>query len=139
MCRLHALLVGILPGGPSRRLSASKAAALLAGVRPTAAVERARKLEAQELVADVRRLEAQLKASKGRIASFVATVPTTLGDLSGVGPIATAIILAHSGDVRRFPSADHYASYNGTAPVDASSGPIKRHRLRKRNLNRCRM
>ena len=132
MCRLHALLVGILPGGARRRLSATKAAALLAGVRPTTAVERARKLEAHELVADVRRLDAQLKASKKRIATYVATVPTTLGELSGVGPISTAIILAHTGDVRRFPTADDYASYNATAPVDASSGPIKRQRLNPR-------
>ena len=132
MCRLHALLAGIVPGGARRRLSATKAAALLAGVRPTGAVERARKLQAQELVADVRRLDVQLKESKDRIAEFVATVPTTLGELSGEGPISTAIILAHTGDVRRFPTADDYASYNGTAPIDASSGPKKRHRLNPR-------
>jgi len=132
MCRLHALLVGILPGGARRRLSATKAAALLAGVRTPTAVEQTRKAQAQLLIADVRRLDAELKASKRRIAAFVATVPTTLGELSGVGPIATAIILAHTGDVGRFTTADDYASYNGTAPIDASSGPRKRHRLNPR-------
>lgn len=132
VCRLHALLVGILPGGARRRLSPTMAGALLAGVRPMTAAERARKLQAQELLADLRRLETQLKVSKKRITEFVATVPTTLGELSGVGPISTAIILAHTGDVSRFPSADDYASYNGTAPIDASSGPRKRHRLNPR-------
>ena len=132
MGRLHALLVGILPGGARRRLSATKAAAMVAGVRTPTVVEHARKAQAQLLIADVRRLGAELKASKKRIAAFVATVPTTLGELSGVGPIATAIILAHTGDVCRFPTADNYASYNGSAPIDASSGPRKRHRLNPR-------
>ncbi len=49
-----------------------------------------------------------------------------------MGPVATCIILAHTGDVRRFASADDYASYNGTAPIEASSGPKKRHRLNPR-------
>jgi len=132
VCRLHALLVGILPGGARRRLSADQAAALLSGVRTKTVVDRARRLQAQELIGDLRRLDAQLKASKRTIAAVVATVPTTVGELSGTGPISTAIILSHTGDVRRFPSADNYASYNGTAPIDASSGPRKRHRLNPR-------
>lgn len=132
VCRLHALLAGIFPGGARRRLSATKAAALLGDFRPITAVERARKAQAQALVGDVRRLDAQLKASKATIAEAVAPVPTSLCELSGVGPISAAIILAHTGDVRRFPSADDYASYNGTAPIDASSGPRKRHRLNPR-------
>lgn len=132
MCRLHALLVGISPGGARRRLSATKASAMLGGVRSTTAVERTRKAQAKLLIADVRRLDGELKASKATIAEVVASVPTSLGELSGTGPISSAIILAHTGDVRRFPSADDYASYNGTAPVDASSGPIKRHRLNPR-------
>jgi transposase len=129
MCRLHALLVGIVPGGARRRLSGSKAAAVLGGVRASTAVERTRQAQAHELIGDVRRLEVQLKSSKRTIAEVVATVPSSLGELSGVGPISTAIILAHTADVGRFSSADEYASYNGTAPIDASSGPRKRPRL----------
>ncbi len=30
--------------------------------------------------------------------------------------------LAETGDVRRFPSRHHFASYTGTAPVDVSPG-----------------
>ena len=62
--------------------------------------------------------------------------PDQAGDnltrISGVGPVATAIILAHTGDIRRFPTEDEYASYNGTAPIEASSGPRRRHRLNPR-------
>ncbi len=31
-------------------------------------------------------------------------------------------ILAEVGDVARFATKDHFASYNGTAPIDVSSG-----------------
>ena len=105
VCRLHALLAVIVPGGMRRRLSADQASAVLAGIRPRTMAEGARKSQARDLVGDVRRLDAQMKASKRTIAEAVAAVPTTLGELSGVGPIATAIILAHSGDIRRFPDA----------------------------------
>jgi transposase len=42
------------------------------------------------------------------------------------------LILGHVGDVTRFPDAGHFASYNGTAPIEASSGPKVRHRLNPR-------
>ena len=43
-----------------------------------------------------------------------------------------------SGDVHRFPSRHHYASYCGTAPIEAFSGDLRRHRLSRagnRQLN----
>jgi transposase len=33
------------------------------------------------------------------------------------------------GDVSRFPSKAHFASYAGVAPIEASSGEVVRHRL----------
>jgi transposase len=53
-------------------------------------------------------------------------------DIQGVGPIVAAILIGHAGDITRFPTADHFASYNGTAPIEASSGPKVRHRLNPR-------
>jgi Transposase IS116/IS110/IS902 family len=40
-----------------------------------------------------------------------------------------ARILADVGDVARFPDRSHFASWTGTAPIDASSGRHIRHRL----------
>jgi transposase len=57
---------------------------------------------------------------------------TTVTDVFGVGPIVAAYLIGHSGDIARFPTAGHYARYNGTAPIQASSGPIRRHRLNPR-------
>ncbi|MFC0112361.1 transposase [Kibdelosporangium aridum] len=38
-------------------------------------------------------------------------------------------MLADVGDINRFASRDRFASWNGTAPLDASSGQQQRHRL----------
>ena len=49
--------------------------------------------------------------------------------MHGVGPIVAAYLIGYSGDIGRFPSAGHFARYNGTAPIEASSGTRIRHRL----------
>ncbi|MEV8517340.1 transposase [Dactylosporangium sp. NPDC051484] len=49
--------------------------------------------------------------------------------LNGIGPSGAARLLGDIGDVSRFASRDHFASWNGTAPIDASSGDHRRHRL----------
>ena len=57
--------------------------------------------------------------------------------LSSVAIVA-GFIPGHVGDPARFPTPERFASYNGTAPLEASSGPRKRHRLNprgKRKLN----
>jgi transposase len=46
-----------------------------------------------------------------------------------VGPILAARIIGTVGDVARFPTKAHFASYSGTAPLEASSGEARRHRL----------
>jgi transposase len=67
-----------------------------------------------------------------RIPTAVTASGTTVTDVFGVGPIVAAYLIGHSGDIARFPTAGHYARYNGTAPIQASSGPIRRHRLNPR-------
>jgi transposase len=57
---------------------------------------------------------------------------TTLCDIGGIGPIGAAIILGSVGDIGRFPTAGHFTSYNATAPIEASSGDKRRHRLNPR-------
>jgi len=59
--------------------------------------------------------------------------------LHGLGPVGAARVLADVGDVARFPTRAHFASWNGTAPIDASSGEQIRHRLSRagnRRINR---
>ena len=107
-------------------------------MRPRDAVGKARKQLALDYLGELERLDARLKELKKSLAEVLDEHPTTLRDINGVGPINAAKILAETGDVRRFPSRHHFASYTGTAPVDASSGDNNRHRLNRggnRQLN----
>ncbi len=49
-------------------------------------------------------------------------------------------MLGDIGDLSRFPTKGHFASWNGTAPLDACSGEQNRHRLSRagnRGINRA--
>ena len=131
-CRLHAVLRELVAGGAPRRLSAEQAAKVLRSVRSDGPVGSERRQLAVDLLADVRRLDRDLVAIKTRIRHAVDATGTTLRELNGVGPIVAALILAYVGDPARFSSPARFASYNGTAPIEASSGPRKRHRLNPR-------
>ena len=87
---------------------------------------------ALELLDDVRRLDSQLKESHRRIRLAVRASGTSVTDVSGVGPIIEAQIIGYSGDICRFANRDAYASYNGTAPVERSSGGRVVHRVSMR-------
>jgi transposase len=129
VCRLHRLLAELTPGGMRRELSAGKAEALLARIRPGDDVARVRLQLACDHLADIRALDARLKTAAAQISSLVTATGTTLTSLFGVGPVIAARILAETGDVSRFATKDKFASYNGTAPIDVSSGDQVRHRL----------
>jgi hypothetical protein len=101
-------------------------------------VDAQRKRIARELLADVRRLDRQVAAATSAVRKSVAASGTTLTQIYGVGPVLAAKILGHTGNVTRFPGRDHYASYTGAAPIEASSGDLRRHRLNRagnRQLN----
>jgi transposase len=131
-CRFHAVLRELIAGGAPRRVSADRGAKLLRGVRPDDLIGSERKRLATDLLGDVRRLDRELAAIKVRLRDAVAMSGTTLLELHGVGPIVAGLILSHVGDPARFATPARFASYNGTAPIEASSGPRKRHRLNPR-------
>ena len=112
-----------------RELSAPKAAAVLARLRPRDEPGRIRRQLAVDHLGDVRALDRRIKAVGAQITEVVSASGTTLVGIFGVGPVIAARILAEVGDAARFPDKDHFASYNGTAPIDASSGEQQRHRL----------
>ena len=80
----------------------------------------------------MRAADRDLVALKARITGAVDASSTTVTDVIGVGPIMAAYLIGYSGDIRRFPTPGHYARYNATAPIEASSGPRVRHRLNPR-------
>ena len=130
--RLHALLLELSPGGIGSEITVTKAIQLLERVTVGDEVTRHRVMIAGELVDDIARLDTVLKASKKRIAVAVSASATSLTEIVGIGPICAAIIIGFTGDVTRFPTRGHFATYNATAPIEASSGNRPRHRLNPR-------
>ena len=128
-CRLHAVLCELIPGGVSKRLTAAHAAGLLQALTPSGAVEAARCELAAAFVEDLRRIDAQMRDAKKKLTVAVAASGTTVTEIFGVGPVVAAIVIGAVRDVSRFPSRDHFAAYNGTAPIEVSSGHRKIYRL----------
>jgi transposase len=136
--RLHDLLQDLLPGGASVRLTAKNALLILAEIQPADAVTRTRKLIAEQHALDVAELDVKVKTMARQIEQAVAAHPSRVTDICGIGAVGTALILGEVGDVRRFRTKHHFASYTGTAPIDVSSGDHNRHRLNRggnRRLN----
>jgi transposase len=127
--RLQRLLTELIPGGAKRDLSALQAKRLLATVKPRTLVGKTIRRMAAEEIADLVGVDAKLKAIKKELRGAVLARGSHLMDLFGVGPAGAARILADVGDVARFPDRNHFASWTGTAPLDASSGEQIRHRL----------
>ena len=130
--RLHAVLMLLRPGGMTQRLSADKASRMLRGMRNLDVIGSQRRTMARAHLGDIRRLDREIKANKVLISKAVVTSNTTVTDVYGVGSIVAAFLIGYTGDIGRFASANHYASYNGTAPIEYSSGGKKRHRLSMR-------
>jgi transposase len=129
VCRLHSVLVQLRPGGLPKRVSAKRASQLLRNMRTLDYVSEQRRAYARAHLADIRRLDRDIKANKALIRRAVAVSETTVTDIYGVGPIVAAFLIGYTGNPSRFATADHYAAYNGTAPIEYSSGGKTRHRL----------
>jgi transposase len=133
------VLCELTEGGVSKNLSAKQASMTLRGLRPIDVISAERKQIAVEFLDEVRRHDRALVELHQRIKHAVSAANTTVTDVHGVGPIVAAYLIGYSGDMHRFPSPGHYARYNATAPIEASSGPKVRHRLNpngNRQLNR---
>jgi len=128
--RLHGLLRDLLPGGVAGKLSADRAARILRSIRARGgASDRLRRRLASEILRDVRTLDRKIVDLNARVEAEVEASGSTLTEIFGIGPILAATILGTVGDVGRFPTKAHFASYAGTAPLEASSGKVVRHRL----------
>ena len=139
VAQLHHLLLELIPGGAKKDLSAAQAKALLAKVRPRDLAGKTRRRVAAELITDLERIYARKKAADKELRELIEATGTSLLSLNGIGPSGAARLLIDVGDITRFPTRGHFASWNGTAPLDASSGDQIRHRLSRagnRQINR---
>jgi transposase len=135
-CRLHAVLCELVPGGISKEITAAHAAHVLEQVKPAGAVEIARCELAAEFLHDLRRIDTQMHGTKKKLAVAVRASGTTVTGIFGVGPVIAATVIGDVADVSRFHSRNHFAAYNGTAPIEVSAGPRTIHRLSRRGNRR---
>ena len=127
--RLQALLAELLPGQAKRDITTGQAKAMLASVRPRDIAGKTRRRIAAEELAELVAVDAKIKKATAELKAMVLARDSRLMDLHGVGPVVAARILADVGDVTRFADRNRFASWTGTAPLDASSGEQNRHRL----------
>ena len=135
-CRLHAVLGELVPGGVPEAITTACAARVLKALRPDGAVETARWELAADLLDDLPRIDARIRETRKKLAAAVAAAGTGLTGLTGVGPDLAAAVIGEVRDVSRFGSRDRFAAYNGTAPIEVSSGPRKVRRLSRRGNRR---
>src|SRR5579864_7031007 len=89
------------------------------------AVQAARWELAAELTEDLRGAGIRIRETRKKLTEAVRAAGTCLTGLSGVGPVIAAAVIGDAGQVSSFASRDHFASYNGTAPIEVSSGGRK--------------
>jgi transposase len=136
VCRLYAVLGELIPGGVPGAITAARAVRVLKAIRPEGAVQAARWELAAAFLEDLRRIDAGIRETRKKLAAAVAAAGTSLTGLFGVGPVIAAAVIGDVRDVSRFPGRDHFAAYNGTAPVGVSSGQRKACRLSRRGNRR---
>jgi transposase len=137
-CRLHALLIELVPGGISKEITVNAAQDLLDRIEPTDPVAQIRHDLASEHLGDLRHVDTQMRASRRRLEAAVRASGTTVTDIFGVGPVVAAMVIGHARNIDRFADRDHFAAYAGTAPIEFESGgrSIRRLSLRgNRQLN----
>jgi transposase len=127
--RLQRLLSELFPGQRKKDLSALQAKAMLATVRPRDIAGKTRRRMAAEELADLVVVDGKLKKIKAQLKAMVLARGSTLLQIHGIGPSCAARTLADVGDITRFADRNRFASWTGTAPLDASSGEQIRHRL----------
>jgi len=127
--RLHRLLSELTPGQAKKDITTGQAQAILSSVRPRDLAGKTRRRLAAEQLAELVMVENKINTLTKELKAMVLALGSRLMDLPGVGPVVAARILADVGDVTRFADRNRFASWTGTAPIDASSGELVRHRL----------
>jgi transposase len=131
------VLCELVPGGVAKKIIAAHAARLLDPVTPPDAVAAARRELAAALIEDPRRTGGQPRETRKKPGAAVRASRTSLTSLFGAGPVIAATVTGEVRDVSRFKNRDHFASCNGTAPIEVSCGQRKVSRLSRRGSRRA--
>jgi transposase len=121
-----------LPSGAlDRRVWLERIARRLVRLQQTAQVRIAR-----ELVARCRELTRRIDALARELARLLALEAPELLALVGCGPLTAATLVGEVAGIERFAGEAKLAKHSGTAPLPASSGASRRHRLNRHGNRR---
>jgi transposase len=126
--RAHKDLVVVRPGYEAVVPKLTRTAHLQAARRLLRGDQSVRAELIRDHLRDIERLSKGIAEVTKRLTAKVIESGTSLTTLKGIGFVLAAKILGEVGDPRRFRSRDAFAMFNGTAPLEASSGQSKRHR-----------
>ena len=129
---LHALLMELVAGGLASEMTVNKAQSLLEQVEISDEMTRQRVAIATELVEDIARLDSQMRASKKRIRTALPPRARRRVTSGGSDRSERPSSRGRSATSPGSPPRGHFASYNATAPIEASPGDKRRHRLNPR-------
>jgi len=81
-----------------------------------------------EACTEIRDLEGRIRVVEAQLQALADQTPAVarLRSIPGIGLITATALVAFVGDVQRFPSGRHFASYLGLTPRERSSGLIRR-------------
>jgi len=141
--QLHALIVAAPPSLRARLAGSTRARLIAAAARLRARASD--DVEQRALIEVLRRLGSrgqllgeEVKTVERKIDELVRALAPELLAECGVGAICAAQLIVSSGEPSRMRSEAAFAALAGTSPVEASSGPTRRHRLNRggdRQLN----
>jgi transposase len=86
----------------------------------------------RDLVLSLKTLSGDVKALEGELELLLGRHATALLDLPGCGTLTAAKLVAEVAGVERFSDDSKLAKLAGVAPLDASSGKQRRHRLNRK-------
>jgi transposase len=84
---------------------------------------------ARDLVGRCRSLTRTILELERELAVMTAQTAPALLELPGCGAVTAAKLLAEIGPIERFQTDAQLARHGGVAPLEASSGRVRRHRL----------
>ena len=81
-----------------------------------------------EMCTEIRELEARIQSVEKRLEALAAQTPAVarLRSIPGIGLLTSTALVGFVGDVGRFRSSRHFASYLGLTPREHSSGNVRR-------------
>ena len=136
VCRMHAVLCDLVPGGVSKSINAGQAAVVLERVQPRGAVGAARWILAEQFLPDLRRTGVQRRDAKKKLAAAARASGTTVTEIFGVAPRWPPPCSATWATSPASPARTAPPPATAPPPVEVSSGNRVVHRLSLRGNRR---